>query len=117
MYYANDAEQKLENIKRDIRYCRERIANIRTSLTKTTVELKHDIIQTSHNPNSMLDDICRIIEFENKLSRLIKEGTEFIGQLDSEQMRKVCILFYIKNAKVYDISQKMQYSRQHILIP
>lgn len=114
MHYVNEAEQKLENIKCDIRYCREKIEGIRTSLTKTNVELKHDRIQTSPNPDAMLDGICRILEIENELTRLIKEGTEFIGQLDSEQMRKVCILFYIKNAKVYDISQKMQYSRQHI---
>lgn len=114
MRYANEAEEKLENIKCDIRYCRERIEGIRTSLTKTNVELKHDRIQTSPNPDAMLDGIISIIEFENQLSRLIKEGTEFIGQLDSEQMRKVCILFYIKNAKVYDIAQRMQYTTRRI---
>ena len=40
MHYVNEAEQKLENIKCDIRYCREKIEGIRTSLTKTNVELK-----------------------------------------------------------------------------
>ena len=114
MHCTNEAEQKLENIKCDIRYCREKIEGIRTSLTRTNAELKLDRIQTSPNPDAMLDGICRILEFENKLSRLIKEGTEFIGQLDSEQMRKVCILFYIKNAKVSDIAGMMQYSRWHI---
>ncbi len=114
MHYANEAEEKLENIKSGIRHCRDKIEGIRTSLTRTNIELKHDRIQTSPNPNTMLDGICRILEFENKLSRLIKEGNEFIAQLDSEQMRKVCILFYIKNAKVSDIAGMMQYSRQHI---
>ncbi len=114
LHYANEAEEKLENIKCDIRYCRERIEGIRTSLTKTNVELKHDRIQTSPNPDAMLDGICRILEIEDELSRLIKEGTEFIGQLDSEQMRKVCILFYIKNAKVYDIAQRLQYTSRRI---
>ena len=66
------------------------------------------------NPDAMIDGICRILEIENELSRLIKEGTEFIGQLDSEQMRKVCILFYIKNAKVYDICRRMQYTSRRI---
>lgn len=114
MHYVNEAEQKLENIKCDIRYCREKIEGIRTSLTKTNVELKHDRIQTSPNPDAMLDGICRILEIENELTRLIKEGTEFIGQLDSEQMRKVCILFYMENMKVSDIAGMMQYSRWHI---
>lgn len=114
MHCTNEAEQKLDAIKRDIQYCRERIEGIGTSLARTTVELKHDRIQASPNTDAMLDGICRILELENELSRLIKEGTEFIGQLDSEQMRKVCILFYIKNAKVYDISQRMKYSRWHI---
>ena len=114
MHYANEAERKLENIKCDIRHCRERIETIRCNLTRTNVELTHDRIQTSPNPDAMLDGICRILEIENELSRLIKEGTEFIGQLDSDQMRKVCILFYIENAKVYDISQKMQYTSRRI---
>lgn len=114
MQYANEAEEKLENIKSGIRYCREKIEGIRTSLTRTNIELKHDRIQTSPNPNSMLDGICRIIKFENKLSRFIKEGTEFIGQLDSEQMRKVCILFYIENRKVSDIARMMQHTSRRI---
>lgn len=114
MHYANEAEEKLENIKCDIRYCRERIETIRCNLTRTNVELTHDRIQSSPNPNKTLDGIISIIEFENELSRLIKEGIEFIGQLDSEQMRKVCILFYIENRKVSDIAGMMQYSRWHI---
>lgn len=114
MHYANEAEEKLENIKCDIRHCRERIETIRCNLTRTNVELTHDRIQTSPNPNKTLDGIISIIEFENELSRLIKEGTEFIGQLDSEQMQKVCFLFYIENMKVSDIAGMMKYSRWHI---
>lgn len=114
LHYSNEAERKLENIKCDIRHCRERIETIRCNLTRTNVELTHDRIQTSPNPDAMLDGICRILEIENELSRLIKEGTEFIGQLDSEQMRKVCILFYIENMKVYDIAGMMQYTSRRI---
>lgn len=114
MHYSNEAEEKLDGIKHDIRHCRERIEGIRTSLTKTNVELKHDRIQTSPNPDAMLDGICRILEFENELSRLTREGTEFIRRLDSNQLQKVCILFYIENIKVYDIAQRMKYSRWHI---
>ena len=114
MHYANEAEEKLENIKCDIRYCRERIEPIRCNLTKTNIQLTHDRIQSSPNPNRMIDGIYGILEFENELSRLIKEGTEFIGQLDSEQMRKVCILFYIENMKVSDIAGMMQYTSRRI---
>lgn len=114
MYYANEADEKLSDIKCNIRYCRERIETIRCNLIRTNVELTHDIIQSSPNPNRMIDGICNIIEFENKLSRLIQEGTEFISQLESEQMQKVCVLFYIKNRKVSDIAGMMQYSRWHI---
>ena len=114
MHYANEAEEKLENIKSDIRYCREQIEVIRTNLTKTNIKLSHDRIQTSPNPNRMIDGIIRIMEFENELSRLIREGTEFISQLDSEQMQKVCILFYIRQLNICDIARKMNYSKRHI---
>ena len=93
MHYANEAEEKLENIKCNIRHCREKIETIRCDLTRTNVELTHDRIQTSPNPNRMIDGICSILDFEDELSRLIEEGTEYNGHLDSEQMRKVCILF------------------------
>ena len=114
MYYSNEAEEKLEAIKSDIRYCRERIATIRSTLARTNVQLTHDRIQSSPNPNTMLDGIIHIIELENELSKLAKEGIEFIGQLDSEQMRKVCVLFYIQEYKVCDIAERMKYSRWHI---
>lgn len=114
MHNANEAEEKLENIRCDIRHCREQIETIRCNLTRTNVELTHDRIQTSPNPNRMIDGIIRIMEFENELSRLIREGTEFISQLDSEQMQKVCILFYIENMKVSDIAGRMQYTSRRI---
>lgn len=69
MHYVNEAEEKLENIKSDIQYCREQIETIRTSLTRTNVELKHDRIQTSPNPDAMLDGICRILEFEKEIEK------------------------------------------------
>lgn len=78
------------------------------------VELSYDRVQSSPNPDRMLDGIICIMEFENELSRLIREGTEFISQLDSEQMQKVCILFYIENRKVSDIARMMNCSCQHI---
>ena len=114
MHYSNEAEEKLEAIKNDIRYCRERIATIRSTLARTNVQLTHDRIQSSPNPNAMLDGIIHIIEVENELSRLAKEGTEFISQLDSDHLQKICILFYIQNAKVCDIAKQMKYSRWHI---
>ena len=114
MYYSNQADEKLSDIKCDIRYCREKIETIRTNLTRSTIQLTHDRIQSSPNPNRLPDAIGDIIEFENKLSRLIQEGTEFISQLESEQMQKVCLLFYIENCKVCDIAKVMKYSRQHI---
>jgi|GEM_PF-4713228 len=114
MHYSNIAEEKLENIRCDIQHCREQIETIRDTLTTTNVELSYDRVQSSPNPDRMLDGIICIIEFENELSRLIREGTEFISQLDSEQMQKVCILFYIENRKVSDIARMMNCSCQHI---
>ena len=114
MHYANEAEEKLENIKCDIRHCREQIETIRSTLTRTNIKLSHDRIQSSPNLNRTLDGIIRIMEFENELSRLIREGTEFISQLDSEQMQKVCILFYIRQLNICDIARKMKYSKRHI---
>lgn len=114
MYYSNIAEEKLENIRCDIRHCREQIETIRSTLTRTNIELSHDRIQSSPNPNRTLDGIIRIMEFENELSRLIREGTEFISQLDSEQMQQICILYYIENRKVSYIARKMKYSKRHI---
>lgn len=114
LHYANEAEEKLENIKSDIRYCRERIEIIRSTLTRTNIQLTYDKIQSSPNPNRMIDGICNILEFENELSRLIQEGTEFIGQLDSDQLQEICILYYIENRKVSYIARRMNYSWQHI---
>ena len=114
MYYSNEAEEKLENIKSDIRYCREQIEMIRTNLTKTNIQLTHDKIQSSPNPNRMIDGIYNILELENELSRLIQEGTEFISRLDSQQLQRICILYYIENKKVSYIARKMKYSWQHI---
>lgn len=112
--YSNHAEERLKGIQSDIQYCREKIEIIRTSLTKTNVELTHDRIQSSPNPNRMLNGIACIVELENELSRLTKEGIEFINHLDSEQMRKACILFYIENHKVLDIARIMNYSWAYI---
>lgn len=42
MYYANEVEERLENIKSDIRYCREQIEVIRSNLTRTNMQLTHD---------------------------------------------------------------------------
>ncbi len=114
MRYLNIAEEKLENIRRGIQHCREQIETIRDALTATNVELSYDRVQSSPNPDRTLDGIIGIIEFENELSRLIREGTEFINQLDSEQMQKVCILFYIENRKASDIARMMNCSCQHI---
>lgn len=114
MYYSNQADEKLSDIKCDIRYCREQIETIRTNLTRSTIQLTHDRIQSSPNPNRMIDGICNILEFENELSKLIQEGTEFISQLDSNQLQQICILYYIENRKVSYIARKMNYSWQHI---
>ncbi len=116
---SNKADEYLEGVKTSLQYYREQIETIRTRLTSTAVDLTRYKnypygVQSTPNPDALLDAVVRILDFENKLSSLTEEATDFIKQLHNENRQRILILLYIDNTKVVEISRMINCSCSYI---